>query len=110
MWGVFFLLLPLFFSKIRETYNKFNEVGVSMTLKQQKVDVTERVIGKIKNGELELFLENSFIGKIKRSEGIQYELEHHFEVDQDQNKIYQQITTTQNPNAKYTDCDDGGWC
>jgi hypothetical protein len=81
-----------------------------MTLKQQKVDVTERVIGKFKNGEIELFLENSFIGKIKGPEGIQFELEHHFEVDQDQHKIYQQITATENPNPRYTDCDEGGWC
>jgi hypothetical protein len=81
-----------------------------MTLKQQKVDVTERVTGKIKNGDLELFLENSLIGRIKIHEGIQYELEHHFEMDPNHQKIYQHITTTENPNAKYTDCDDGGWC
>ena len=30
-----------------------------MTLKQQRVDVTDRVIGKMKNGEMELFLDNT---------------------------------------------------
>lgn len=79
-----------------------------MTLKQQKIDVTDRVIGKLKNGEIELFLENSSIGKIKLPEGMQCELEHHFETDQQ--KIYQHITATENPNPKYTDCDEGGWC
>ncbi|MGG3563686.1 YusG family protein [Bacillus sp. 1P10SD] len=79
-----------------------------MSLKQQKVDVTDRVVGKIKNGEIELFLESSSIGKIKLPENMQYELEHHFEADQQ--KIYQHVTVTDQPDAKYTDCDEGGWC
>ena len=79
-----------------------------MSLKQQKVDVTERVVGKIKNGEIELFLESSSIGKIKLPENMQYDLEHHFEADQQ--KIYQHVTVTDQPDAKYTDCDEGGWC
>ncbi|MEH7439138.1 YusG family protein [Neobacillus drentensis] len=79
-----------------------------MSLKQQKVDVTDRVVGKIKNGEIELFLETSSIGKIKLPENMQYELEHHFEADQQ--KIYQHVTVTDQPDAKYTDCDEGGWC
>ncbi len=79
-----------------------------MTLKQQKIDVTERVTGKIKNGEMELYLENTCIGKIKLSGNLQYDLEHHFEADQQ--KIYQHVTVTEGTDAKYTDCDDGGWC
>ncbi|MEH7301174.1 MULTISPECIES: YusG family protein [Neobacillus] len=79
-----------------------------MSLKQQKVDVTDRVVGKIKNGEIELFLESSSIGKIKLPENMQYDLEHHFEADQQ--KIYQHVTVTDQPDAKYTDCDEGGWC
>ncbi|MEO2073850.1 MAG: YusG family protein [Bacillus sp. (in: firmicutes)] len=79
-----------------------------MTLKQQKVDVTDRVVGKIKNGEIELFLESASIGKIKLPENMQYELEHHYEADQQ--KIYQHVTVTDQPDAKYTDCDEGGWC
>jgi uncharacterized protein YpmS len=82
--------------------------GGYMSLKQQKVDVTDRVVGKIKNGEIELFLESSSIGKIKLPENMQYELEHHFEADQQ--KIYQHVTVTDQPDAKYTDCDEGGWC
>ncbi|MDQ1144479.1 uncharacterized protein YpmS [Bacillus sp. SORGH_AS 510] len=79
-----------------------------MSLKQQKVDVTDRVVGKIKNGEIELFLESTSIGKIKLPENMQYELEHHYEADQQ--KIYQHVTVTDQPDAKYTDCDEGGWC
>jgi hypothetical protein len=79
-----------------------------MTLKQQRLDVTDRVVGKLKNGEIELFLENSSIGKIKLSEHMQVELDHHFEAEQQ--KIYQNVTVTEQPDAKYTDCDDGGWC
>ena len=79
-----------------------------MTLKQQKIDVTDRVVGKLKNGEIQLFLENESIGKIKLHDQIQVELDHHFETEQ--KKIYQNVTVTNQPDAKYTDCDDGGWC
>jgi uncharacterized protein YpmS len=77
-------------------------------LKQDKIDVTDRIVGKIKNGEIELQLENSPIGKIKLPENIQYELEHHFEADQ--SKIYQNVTVSEGRDARYTDCDEGGWC
>ncbi|WP_160722451.1 YusG family protein [Bacillus sp. USDA818B3_A] len=79
-----------------------------MTLKQQKIDVTDRVVGKLKDGEIQLFLENESIGKIKLKDQIQVELDHHFETEQ--KKIYQNVTVTDQPDAKYTDCDDGGWC
>ncbi|MGX6445399.1 YusG family protein [Neobacillus sp. K501] len=79
-----------------------------MTLKQQKIDVTDRVIGKMQNGEIELFLENTSIGKIKLPGDMEVQLDHHFEVDQ--RKIYQHVSVTEQPDAKYTDCDDGGWC
>lgn len=79
-----------------------------MSLKQQKIDVTDQVTGKIRDGVMELFLEKTPIGKIKLHENIDYELEHHFEADQQ--KIFQHVTVTDQPDAKYTDCDDGGWC
>ena len=79
-----------------------------MTLKQQKIDVTDRVVGKLKDGEIQLFLENESIGKIKLKDQIEVELDHHFETEQ--KKIYQNVTVTDQPDAKYTDCDDGGWC
>jgi len=79
-----------------------------MTLKQQRVDVTDRVVGKMKNGEMELLLDRMPIGKMKLSDHMQVELDHHFQVEQQ--KIYQHVTTTETLDVKYTDCDDGGWC
>jgi len=79
-----------------------------MSLKQQKIDVTDRVVGKLKNGELELYLENERIGKMTLPESCMMELEHHFEGSG--KSIYQNVTTTDQPDAKYTDCDQGGWC
>ncbi|WML47047.1 YusG family protein [Neobacillus sp. PS3-34] len=77
-------------------------------LNPKKIDVTDRVVGKIKDGEIELLLENSIIGRIKMPENLQYELEHHYEADQQ--KIYQNVTVSEGKDARYTDCGDGGWC
>ncbi|MFP5112760.1 YusG family protein [Bacillaceae bacterium C204] len=72
-----------------------------MTLKQQRVDVTDRVIGKMKNGEMELLLDRMPIGKMKLSDHMQVELDHHFQVEQQ--KIYQHVTKTEIPDAKHAD-------
>jgi uncharacterized protein YpmS len=77
-----------------------------MTLIQKKIDVTDRVIGKLKNGQIELYLENSSIGKITFPGNI--ELDHHFEAEQ--RKIYQNVSVPDNKYPRYTDCDEGGWC
>lgn len=79
-----------------------------MSLKQQKIDVTDRIIGKLKNGSIQLFLENEKIGELSLPEGSEIQLEHHFEGNQ--NQIFQHVTTTTGPDMKYTDCEDGGWC
>lgn len=79
-----------------------------VVLKQQKIDITDRVVGKLKNGEIELYLENEKIGNIQLPEGFSIQMDHHYETDQQ--KIYQHVTTTEHPHAKYTDCDEGGWC
>jgi hypothetical protein len=81
-----------------------------MTLQQQKQDVTDRIVGKLKNGQIELYLENEQIGKITLPEGSQFEVTHHFEVDRAQQKVYQHYTSTSGTDARYTDCDEGGWC
>lgn len=77
-----------------------------MTLKHKKIDVTDRVTGKLKNGEIELFLENSSIGKITFPGKIA--LDHHFEASQ--RKIYQNVSVPDESEPRYTDCDEGGWC
>jgi hypothetical protein len=79
-----------------------------MTLAKKKIDVTDRVVGKLKNGEIELFLEDSPIGKITLPEEINYQLDHHFEAEQQ--KIYQNVSVPAKSDPQYTDCDEGGWC
>ncbi|HLO11075.1 MAG TPA: YusG family protein [Pseudoneobacillus sp.] len=80
-----------------------------MTLKQQKMDITDRIVGKLKNGTIEFYLDNEQIGKVSLPEGSQFNMSHHFEVD-DQQRVYQNYTSTDQPDARYTDCDEGGWC
>lgn len=78
-------------------------------LRNTKIDITEKVTGKIKNGQIELFLEHEPIGRVKfPNSNVLFELEHHFE--QSGSKIFQHITSVDQPNARYTDCDEGGWC
>lgn len=79
-----------------------------MALNEKKLDITDRVVGKLKNGEIELYLENEPIGRIMLTGKADFELDNRFDVDQQ--RIYQNITVTENPGAKYTDCHGGGWC
>ncbi|MBY0096989.1 YusG family protein [Mesobacillus maritimus] len=79
-----------------------------MTLESKKLDVTDRITGKLNNGEIELYLENNKVGKITLPEGSQIQLEHHFETDQQ--KIYQHVSVPGQDEPRYTDCDEGGWC
>ena len=78
-----------------------------MVLEPKKLDVTGRVTGKLKNGEVELYLDNQPIGKMSLPlDGVT--LEPNFEAKE--NKIYQSYTSTEGHDARYTDCDEGGWC
>lgn len=79
-----------------------------MTLKQHKLEITDRVVGKLENGQIQLYVENEKIGNIELPEGYKIHLEHHYETDQQ--KIYQNVTSTEGQDARYTDCDEGGWC
>jgi hypothetical protein len=78
-----------------------------MTLEPKKLDVTERVTGKLKNGSLELYLDNQPVGRMTVPlKGIT--MEPNFEANED--KIFQHYTATEGSEARYTDCDEGGWC
>ncbi|MFC0417864.1 YusG family protein [Cytobacillus solani] len=81
---------------------------VIVVLKNNKIDITDRVVGKLKDGEIELYLENERIGSIRLPQEPAIQMDHHFETDRQ--KIYQHVTTTESPQACYTDCDEGGWC
>jgi hypothetical protein len=80
-----------------------------MTLQSQRLDITDHIVGKLKNGVIELYHENQPIGKITLPNGSNIELSHHYEMDQQQ-RVYQHYTATSQPEARYTDCDEGGWC
>lgn len=78
-----------------------------MVLEPRKLDVTNRVTGKLKDGEVELYLDNQPIGRMALPlDGIT--MEPNFEAKE--NKIYQNYTSTEGDQARYTDCDEGGWC
>ncbi len=83
---------------------------LKMVLKRTRIEVTDRVIGKLGNDEMTLFVEKEPIGKIRfTSQGAQYELKQGFE--QESNKIFTYADVTTNPDMKYVDCDDeNGWC
>ncbi|WP_026694561.1 YusG family protein [Peribacillus kribbensis] len=80
-----------------------------MVLKQTQVDITEGVVGRIENGEMNLFSGEDRIGKVTHSDsGIAYALEDGYQAEND--RIYQTVDVTETPDMKYTDCDQGGWC
>ncbi|WP_027410048.1 YusG family protein [Anoxybacteroides tepidamans] len=81
-----------------------------MVLQNQKLDITDRIVGKLKNGAIELFADNEQIGRIVLPpNGSTFELKEGYEQQQD--KVYKQVTITTNPDQKYVDCDsESGWC
>jgi len=82
-----------------------------MVLEKKKLEVTDRIVGKLKDGYMQLYLENEPIGKIELPQGgsLNIQLDPTFEVDGQ--KIYQQVSSVSHPDMKYTDCDDeAGWC
>jgi hypothetical protein len=81
-----------------------------MVLEKKRLDITERVIGKLGNGEIQLFEENKPIGRLILNENRnRFELKNGYE--EEQNKIYKYVTITASPDEKYVDCDsESGWC
>jgi hypothetical protein len=79
-----------------------------LTLEQKKLDVTDRIVGKLNNGEIQLFLEDEKVGTITLPQGSTFQLEHHFETDQQ--RIFQHVSVPAESEPRYTDCDEGGWC
>lgn len=79
-----------------------------MTDQRNRLDVTERVYGKLDNGDMNLYLDKQQIGRmVSTPQGYLYEMADGF--DFDQNKIYENV----DPKAKdkkYVDDCDLGWC
>ncbi|RAK18618.1 uncharacterized protein DUF2553 [Anoxybacillus vitaminiphilus] len=81
-----------------------------MVLEQKRLEVTGRIVGKLANGEVQLFDENEQIGRILLNQsGNIVELKNGYA--QEQNKIYKYVTVTTSPDEKYVDCgSESGWC
>ncbi|WP_077619266.1 YusG family protein [Bacillus sinesaloumensis] len=81
-----------------------------MVLKHTRIEVTDRVVGKLGNNEMNLYVEKEPIGKIRfTNDGAQYELKQGYE--QESSKIYTYADIPSTPDMKYVDCDDeNGWC
>ena len=81
-----------------------------MVLEKKRLDVTDRIVGKLSENQMNLYEEDNLIGRIVfTNQGNQYELKEGFE--QDENKIYKYADVTTEPDQKYVDCDaENGWC
>ena len=78
-------------------------------LKPKKLDVTKSVTGKLIGGQLHLFLDEQLVERWIFPillESLQ--LEPNFEALG--NSIIQNYMTPDESEARYTDCDEGGWC
>lgn len=81
-----------------------------MTLDNKKLDITDRVNGKLTDQGFELFVEHESIGQVMFTEhGNQFSLKNGYE--QEGSKIFQQVQVPSEKDAKYVDCDyENGWC
>ncbi|WP_456273444.1 DUF2553 family protein [Bacillus sp. AK031] len=78
-------------------------------LQPKKLDVTQRVTGKLHGSQLHLFLDEQLVGKMEIGNSVEsIQLEPNFETLG--NKIIQNYMTPDESEARYTDCDEGGWC
>ncbi|KMJ58870.1 hypothetical protein AB685_07275 [Bacillus sp. LL01] len=81
-----------------------------MTLDNKRLDITDRVNGKLTDQGFELYVEHESIGQVTFTEqGNQYRLRNGYE--QEGSKIFQQVQVPSEKDAKYVDCDyENGWC
>lgn len=79
-------------------------------LEEKRLDITDRVVGKLNQGHMDLYVGEESIGRILFTEqGNKYDLKSGYE--QEANKIFHYADVTTNPDQKYTDCDvEEGWC
>ncbi|MBM7618170.1 hypothetical protein JOC95_000012 [Bacillus tianshenii] len=81
-----------------------------MTLDKKRLDITDRVVGKMSDQGFNLYVENESIGSMTLTEqGNQYSLKNGYE--QEGSRIFQQVQVPSEKDAKYVDCDyENGWC
>lgn len=78
-------------------------------LKQKTMDITQHVIGKFnENGSFQLFYDSECVGEFLHTTN-EFKMKNGYE--QRNGRILKSVTVTENPDAKYVDCDtEGGWC
>jgi hypothetical protein len=81
-----------------------------MALENKRIEITDRVIGKLAEDKMELYVENEPIGYMKYSNpGNSFELKSGYNAEG--NRIYQDVVITTGSDEKYVDCDEeNGWC
>jgi hypothetical protein len=81
-----------------------------MTLDNKRLDITDRVVGKMSDQGFNLYVENESIGQMTFTEqGNQFSLKNGYE--QEGSRIFQQVQVPSEKDAKYVDCDyENGWC
>jgi hypothetical protein len=81
-----------------------------MALETKKVNITDRIIGKIKQDSIELYEGNEPIGHLPLSQ-VSNLLRLKNGYEQQNGQIYKEMTVTVGPDQKYVDCDgEAGWC
>ncbi|AGT33342.1 hypothetical protein M493_15630 [Geobacillus genomosp. 3] len=79
-----------------------------MALQPTRVDITDRVTGKLNGRSLDLYDEGEFIGRLPLPAAA-VELKNGY--SEQNGKIYKEVTATVEPDQKYVDCDgEAGWC
>jgi hypothetical protein len=83
---------------------------LELVLENKRMDITDRIVGKLAENHVDLYDESTHVGRIVLSaQGNQYELKEGYE--QGDNKIYKYVDVTTHPDQKYVDCDqENGWC
>jgi hypothetical protein len=78
-----------------------------MSFEKQRLDITDRVVGKFTDGHLNLYLEKEMIGQMVSENN--YDLKAGYELNN--SRFYQSADVITGPDQKYVDCDDeNGWC
>ena len=91
-------------------HNKIYKGGAHMALETKKVNITDRIIGKIKQDSIELYEGNEPIGHLPLSQ-VSNLLRLKNGYEQQNGQIYKEMTVTVGPDQKYVDCDgEAGWC
>ncbi|ADI25554.1 hypothetical protein A5N86_06870 [Geobacillus thermoleovorans] len=78
-----------------------------MALQTTRIDVTDRIIGKLNGRSLELYEEGELIGRLPLPAAVPLKNGY----TEQNGRIYKQVTATVEPDQKYVDCDgEAGWC